>query len=74
MGYAIVLYSDSYRTQIGTCFFNGYIDDAYKEGEELLSKYPKARYFSVFETDFYFNTLKNKRNERSKHNNQRREV
>lgn len=59
MGYAIVLYSDSYKTQIGTCFFNGYIEDAYNKGEELLSKYSNARYYSIFETDFYFNVLKN---------------
>lgn len=58
MGYAIVLYSDGYKTQIGNCFFNGYIEDAYNKGEELLSKYPNARYYSVFETDFYFNVLK----------------
>lgn len=66
MGYAIVLYSDGYKTQIGTCFFNGYIEDAYNKGEELLSKYPNARYYNVFETDFYINTLKYKRNERTK--------
>lgn len=29
MGYVIVLYSDGYKTQIGTCFFNGYIDDGF---------------------------------------------
>jgi hypothetical protein len=58
MGYAIVLYSDGYQTQIGTCFFNGYIEDAYKKGEELLSKYHNARCYSVFEADFYFNKLK----------------
>lgn len=58
MEYAIVLYSDGYKTQIGTCFFNGYIEDAYNKGEELLSKYPNARHYSVFETDFYFNVLK----------------
>lgn len=66
MEYVIVLYSDGYKTQIGTCFFNGYIEDAYKKGEELLSKYPNARYYSVFETDFYFNTLKYERNRRTK--------
>lgn len=66
MGYTIVLYSDGYQTQIGTCFFNGYIEDAYNKGEELLSKYPNARYYSVFETYFYFNTLKYRRNERTK--------
>lgn len=44
----------------------GYIEDAYNKGEELLSKYPNARYYSVFETDFYFNTLKYRRNERTK--------
>lgn len=58
MGYAIVLYSDGYKTQIGTCFFNGYIEDAYNKGEELLGKYPNSRYYSVFETNFYFNVLK----------------
>lgn len=58
MGYAIVLYSDGYKTQIGTCFFNGYIEDAYNKGEEILSKYPNARYYNVYETDFYFNVLK----------------
>lgn len=39
-------------------FFNGYIEDAYNKGEELLSKYPNARYYNVYETDFYFNVLK----------------
>lgn len=61
MGYAIVLYSDKYETQIGTCFFNGYIEDAYYKGYELLSKYPNSRYFSVFETNFYLKTLKYKK-------------
>ena len=61
MGYAIVLYSDGYKTQIGTCFFNGYIEDAYNKGEELLNKYSNARYYSVFETDFYINVLKKHR-------------
>lgn len=66
MGYVIVLYSDGYKTQIGTCFFNGYVEDAYNKGEELLSKYPNAHYYSVFETNFYFNTLKYERNKRTK--------
>jgi hypothetical protein len=58
MEYAIVLYSDRYKTQIGTYFFNGYIEDAFNKGEELLNKHSNARYYNIFETDFYFNTLK----------------
>lgn len=58
MRYVIVLYRDNYKTKIGTYFFIGHIEDAYNKGEELLSKYHNARCYSVFEADFYFNTLK----------------
>ena len=56
--YAIVLYSDDYKTEIGTCFFNGCVEDAHNKGEELLSKHPNACCYSVFETDFCLNVLK----------------
>lgn len=58
MEYVIVLYGDGHKRVIGTCFFTGYIEDAYNKGELLLAKHHNARHYNVFERDFYFNILK----------------